>query len=79
MNILTFLLTKFGFGGKTLDKTLALLTKLDAELEAFDRAEAEKLAALEAQIAKASENKANSEAQIARAKRVRARVSDLSA
>lgn len=90
MNIIALILAKFGFGGKSLDKALGLLTKLDAELEAYDKAEQAKIAKAEEAVRKAEEKartavlaaeavKEASAEDVARAARIRARVKDLAA
>jgi len=76
MNIVTRILSLFGLGGKSLDAILSTLTKLDAELEAFEAAEQAKVAALEAQVERAKAEAAEKSAKIERATRVRAKAKE---
>lgn len=76
MELFARILASLGFGGKTLDKAISLMTKLDSyleEVEALEKAKAE--AAAEA-VRKASEDKIAAEQNANRAARIRDRAKE---
>lgn len=76
MNIFVAILRKLGFTGKTLDKAIQQMTKLDAYLETVEAQEKEAAAALEAKAKAALEGSAAAVSNAERAARIRERAKE---
>lgn len=76
MELFARILAALGFGGKTLDKAIALMTKLDTYLEEVESLEKAKADAAAEAIRKASEDKLAAEQNANRASRIRDRAKE---
>jgi hypothetical protein len=74
MKAFVWILSKLGFGGKSLDRILGALSALDTELEKFEADAKAKHLAEEQKIAAAEAARTTIETDLARADRVRSNV-----
>lgn len=77
MKAIVYILSFFGFGGKSLDGILGALGKLDTELEAFEDRKATEADKTAAAIAAAKAKEDQIAADLERSYRVRCKVKDL--
>lgn len=77
MQALVYILSFFGFGGKSLDGILGALSKLDTELEKFEERATAKHLKEEQKIVDAERRRAAIENDLGRSERVRNKVKDL--